>query len=240
MADNQRLTTPRGIAVYPHLHAPDTKFKDEGEYSTKLKFEGKAAAAMRKQLDSLNEQARQAAMASLIEKGKVKSKKAAAKKVQVNEPYEVELDEDGEETGAILVNFKMKASGISKRTGEKWSRTVPLFDGVGQSIKPGLKIGGGSVLKVSWEPYIYPNEFQPYSPTIGAGVSRRLVAVQVIDLKTWGGNSNPDAFGFGVEEDAFSVDEADDYAFAGDDDEGDEFAEDYDEGDEEGDDGIDF
>ena len=33
-------TTPRGVAVYPHLNSPDTKFKPEGEWRVKLTIEG--------------------------------------------------------------------------------------------------------------------------------------------------------------------------------------------------------
>jgi len=47
MADNKRDTirfiTPRGIAIYPKLHKPDTKFKPQGEYSVKLRLAADAA-----------------------------------------------------------------------------------------------------------------------------------------------------------------------------------------------------
>lgn len=36
----ERITTPFGEAIYPKLTEPDTKFKAEGEYSTKLRISG--------------------------------------------------------------------------------------------------------------------------------------------------------------------------------------------------------
>ena len=31
-----RLTSPKGVAVYPKVNRPDTKFSEDGVYSTKL------------------------------------------------------------------------------------------------------------------------------------------------------------------------------------------------------------
>ena len=38
--------TPRGTAVFPHLNTPDTKFDENGVYSTKLALSDEAAAEL--------------------------------------------------------------------------------------------------------------------------------------------------------------------------------------------------
>lgn len=190
---NERLVTPAGIAAWPHLTTPDTKFDACGVYSTKVRFTDAAASMMKKLLDDEYEVAQKKAAAELKEK---KSKK----KVRPGpEPYEE--DEDG----AIIVNFKMKASG-ERKDGTKWAQKPAIFDAKGVPVK-GLKIGGGSILKIATEINHY------YIPALGAGVSLPLKAVQVIDLKAWG-ERTADAYGFD-EEDGFDADEAPEDVFAG-------------------------
>ena len=43
-AKAERFTSPKGIAVWPRLNEPDTKFKATGEFSTKLAYEADDAA----------------------------------------------------------------------------------------------------------------------------------------------------------------------------------------------------
>lgn len=204
-----RYTTPMGTAVYPHLHAPDTKFDAAGTYSTKVRFEGAAATSIQAFLDEQYKLSQEEAAEALVEAGKAASIAAARKKVKAGpEPYTEELDEDGNETGAIIVNFKMTASGVSKKTGKAWERKPRLFDAQGQAIPLGLKIGSGSQLKIATEVNRY------YTAALGAGVSLRLEAVQVITLQTWGGMTAEQA-GFDAVEGGFSVADADDSAFAG-------------------------
>lgn len=63
-------------------------------------------------------------------------------------PYFDEVDEDGNDTGRVIASFKSTASGVSKKTGKPWKRTVPLFDAKGQPIKK--PVDGGSVLIVAY------------------------------------------------------------------------------------------
>ena len=37
------ITTPIGTAVYPHLNEPDTKFEDDGVYTTQLRLTAEEA-----------------------------------------------------------------------------------------------------------------------------------------------------------------------------------------------------
>lgn len=104
-------------------------------------------------------------------------------------PYTREQVDD-EATGAIIFSFKMNATGKTK-AGEVFTRQPAIFDAAGQPAK-GLRIGGGSTIRVSYE----LNPF--YVPANGAGVSLRLYAVQVIELVEFGGNAG--YFGFESEE----------------------------------------
>lgn len=202
-------TTPIGTAVYPHLHAPDTAYQAEGVYSTKLRFTGKDAEAVQKFLDEQYELSQEQAAQELVDTGKVKALKAAQAKVKAGpEPYVSEIDEDtGEETGAILANFKMKASG-TRKDGTTWSSRPTFFDASGKEVPLGLRIGSGSELRISCEINRY------FTPALGAGVSLRLKAVQIISLQTWGGGVSAAQAGFDVVEGGFSADEVGEDAFS--------------------------
>jgi hypothetical protein len=113
-----------------------------------------------------------------------------------------ELDKDGDETGRILINFKMKASGVTK-TGKKWSQKPTIFDAKGKEMKNPPDIYGGSTLRVSFE-------------TIGGPVasaktfylSNRMLAVKLLALVARGGYS-ADSLGMGEEEDGYEAEDAD-------------------------------
>lgn len=172
------IVTPRGYAKYPHLNTPDTKFKAEGEYHVKLVVRTVLAEATIKQIDDAHIAA--IAMAKK-ENPKLKSVKEA------NLPYKLS-EENDEET---VFNIKMRASFKDKKQ-EVVTMRPALFDAKGAVLAKGVKIGGGSILRVSFEPVPF------YTATVGAGVTLRLKAVQVIDLKSYGDNA--DAYGFEVEE----------------------------------------
>lgn len=220
--DEYSGTTPAGRAVFPHLHKPDTKYQERGVYKTKLAFEGAAATQMANLLDEYREEAYEAAVEEYMERKEV-NEKVARKKVDLGyDPYEEELDDEGEETGRILVNFKMYASG-ERDDGTRWTQAPPVFDAEGTPVESGLRIGSGSLLKIAYTPNFY------YTPMAGAGVSLWLNAIQVLDLQTWGGGGNADDYGFEAE-DGFSADEVDEGNFASSDESDEETLEDEDEG----------
>lgn len=203
MANN--VTTPPGRAQYPYLTRPDTKFEEDGVYRTQLIFEGQAATKMATLLDRLYDEAYEEAVEAYMSKKDVVRKVAEKKIDRGPDPYEEELDEEGEETGRIIVKFKNRASG-ERQDGTRWTWRPAIFDARGEPVEPGLKIGSGSLLKVSFEPSKY------YVASIGAGVSNRLQAVQVLDLETWGPSSAED-FGFDSVDNGFSVEDADETLF---------------------------
>lgn len=187
----EQFVTPAGVFVFPKLGEPDTKFKDEGEYSVKLRLSAEAAAPLLAKLEPLHEAA--------LEKGRGEFAKlpvASRKKLQdlkVNPLFSLDYDEDENETGDLLFNFKMTASGVSKKTGKPWTRAPRVFDAA-KNVMDGSIVWGGTVGKVAFtvNPYFVSGQGT-------CGLSLRLEAVQVIDLVS-GGQRNADAYGFGEED----------------------------------------
>lgn len=178
-------TSPKGVAVYPHLNSPDVKFKEAGEYHVKLRVPLAEAKPLMKLVD---EQMAKALKEALEKAETPKAKKAV--KACADKPYSLETDDDDNKTGFVLFSFKMKASGKNKKTGEEWTQRPAIFDAAGQpATDKKLRIGAGSVIRVSFE----FNTF--WTAKLGAGVSLRMKAVQVIKLVEWG-QGNAEYHGF--------------------------------------------
>lgn len=190
MAKREKLpeyTTPRGMFKFPWLSAPDTgpkdgSFKMEPTYRVSLVLDGEDADKLKKQI----EDAHAKNVKSVKEKNKGKKIK------EVDRPYKVETNEDGDETGKTEFTFKMKAES-KMDDGTVIKRKPALFDAKGRKLPAGVKIGGGTVGKLSYQLYPF------YTAGLGAGVSLRLLAAQIIDLKTFG-ERDAKGYGFGEEE----------------------------------------
>jgi len=179
-----RNTNVRGIAVWPHLNRPDTKFKEEGEFHTKLRITEEVATPLLERLEELQ----------LAEKEEVERKRKG-KRAKLNDlPIVPELDEDtGEETGYYILKTSTRASGKNKQ-GEHYTKVLPIFDGRGKPIKSGVYVRGGSTIIVCVEPKAWSN------PKFEVGVKLYLKAVQVIKLAA------SEAYGFGAVADAEDID----------------------------------
>jgi hypothetical protein len=175
---NPRYTTPAGIAQYPYLTKPDTKFNPDGEYKISVEIPGAAAQNI---VTFLDEQ---------FEASVAKAKKDnPGKKIKEGDvPYSVDDD-----SGKVTVRFKLKAK-VTPKQGDPFEQRPALFDAKGKPIGADTKIGGGSKVKVAYELVPY------YTAIAGAGVSLRLKAVQVIDLVEFSGGASSEAYGFGEEE----------------------------------------
>lgn len=173
-----RYVTPAGIAQYPYLTKPDTKFNPDGEYKLKLEIPSDKAQDLVTFLDE------QFALAQ--EKAK---KDNPGKKIKPgNEPYEID-----EDTGKVTVNFKLKAK-VTPKNGDPFEQKPAIFDSKGKPIQGDAKVGGGSKVKVAYEVLPY------FTAIAGAGVSLRMKAVQVIELVEYSGGAGAGAYGFGEEE----------------------------------------
>ena len=185
------VVTPVGLAVWPHLHSPDTKFDKDGVYRVQLAYDAESAEAKNlvKQIDAWVMKAIEAENKSLVESGK--KAKAVGSFKRADLPYKMETNDEGEETGRMLFNFKLKAKGKT-REGEVFERRVALYLKGGAPLPKDKKIGGGSMLQVSYE----PNPF--FTGGLGAGVSLRMEAVMVHELVEW---AQRDASGYGFDVD---------------------------------------
>lgn len=213
-----RYVTPKGTAIWPKLNEPDTKFDPAGVYEVKLAFDEDVdlddfKTKVQKQID--------AKYAEIVSKLEDEGKGGLAKKVtkrDIDELFKAEEDDaTGDETGRILIKAKMKASGVSKKTGKNWSRRPDIIDAKGNKLRNAPNIGGGSVMKLCVElaPYYVPSDKV-------VGVSFRLEAAQIIKLVSFG-ERNASDYGFGDEDgdDLSSMDQEDTPSFT-DEDEDDE------------------
>ena len=148
-----------GEAIYPHLNKPDVRFSEAGEYKVTLKVAKSDATAMLKLYNSAIEDALK--LAEQNHKGK--GIKNAPK------PFT-------EEDNYVFFKFKMKATGVNQKTKEKFSQRPQLFDAKKNPIPLSTLIWGGSKLRVAYNIVPY------YTPMLGAGITARLKAVQVISL----------------------------------------------------------
>lgn len=198
MADkkkNPRFTTPVGIASWPRVVVPDTKYVKTGEWSTKITCapDDEGVPEFLAYLDREVEKA--------VAEMKAEFPKAA-KQIKPAAAYRNEVDKEGNETGRIEFGAKRPCQ-ITRKSDEKVFKLNPpvLFDAAGNVIKKDIKLGAGSKIRVNFEhyPYIIQKDKE-------VGISRRLLAVQVIELVEWtGASQDADAYGFGAVDGGFDV-----------------------------------
>jgi len=193
----KRFKTPPGVAVFPALYRPDTKFDELGSYKADIRLDPKLPE-VKAFLDTLNVAYREATGSAHPKRADSANKRAV---------YYHETDKEDEPTGFIVV--KMRVKNKRKRdTGELWDRRPAQFDAAGKPIANAKKIGGGSVIRVSAEVYSYgkPGDM---------GFSLQPLAVQIIDLVEYGGRAETASdYGFDEEEGYVAPDEPE---FGGDD-----------------------
>jgi hypothetical protein len=195
-----RITTPAAPAVYPKLDLANPDYGSEqypikgGAFSCQQRFVASdpAVAAMlakmNKALDAFEAEAQaQFDALPVAQRKKIGGIKRADFLTTL-------YDEDENETGEIIIKFKMGHSGTTKKTGKEWKRYPQLIDAKLQPIKKGVAIWGGSIVRISADivPYFKPADGE-------YGLSRFLEGVQVIELVSAGGRSAKD-MGFEEEE----------------------------------------
>jgi hypothetical protein len=119
---NPKHYSPSGIAVYPWLNKPDTKFDPDGVFSVKLKYTKDEVKAMSD------------VITPLMNGG-------------AHNPIKPELDDQKHPTGNYLVNFKMKHR-VRPKNGEEFTQSPLIHDGEGNRTEK--KIGGGSRLQICY------------------------------------------------------------------------------------------
>lgn len=205
-----KVVTPRGVAIYPKLNTPDTKFDAAGVYETKLRIDpaaedgvlGKAKATWSEIKDAVAAQQEEflAAKKAELMKGDGKAKNKAKSIESLEWGAEPDVDDEGNETGLLVIKAKMKASGTSKKDGKKWTRKPVLFDSKNKKLGEDVQVWGGSTLKVSGKIVPY---YSAKDNVVGS--TMYLEAVQVIDLVS-GQGRDAGAYGFD-EEDGYAADD---------------------------------
>ncbi|KQW02236.1 hypothetical protein [Rhizobacter sp. Root1221] len=203
-----KVMTDPGTLVYPKLNAPDTKFKAEGEYQGKVRLDAEASAKLIKQFEAELKKYWPIAQAELEQKvsdaktgpEKAKAKKALAEMKEADKPFKPAYDDDGNETDEFEFNFKMPASFKSSKDGKVVTMKPDIFDAKGALLKNPPEIWGGTTACVA-------GELRPFSMPIGVGLSLRLKAVQIIELRSsGGGDRSAGSYGFGAREDGYEGD----------------------------------
>lgn len=182
MAKNNyaRVNTPVGVAVYPHLTEPDYKFDADGVFKTNLAVAADEAVDLVGRLEEI----RDAAHAEWLDDAKDAKVRAARKKWTIAEVAEVELDDDGTESGRLIFKAKMKHN-VKPKNGKPFKQSPILVDSANNKVVPGgLKLWGGSRVRLNCSVIPYAMDS---SKTFG--VSLRLYAVQIIELSAGGGGS---------------------------------------------------
>jgi hypothetical protein len=187
---NKTRTTPAGLAGFVCVNKPSTKFKPEGEYSIKLVLDPATAEPLQGEFRKLAEEAK----AEFLKKD---SKKAAIiGKYALHVPGSDDVDADGNPTGNVVFAFK-QAAVITPRDTKKqpFETKIGLFDAKGKPMPGDVLVGRGSKVKVAYEVIPFCNP-----ATKSVGISLRLKAVQILDLKRYSGGTDFAGYGFGQEE----------------------------------------
>lgn len=179
-----RFTTAKGIAQYPWIFDPDTKYDADGQYHIQLIVTKEDAKDMIQRLSAM------------LDEFKAQTEKEKNKKVGTMDFFEETPEGDS-------VQFKFKQKRVLRRKdGSTIEVKIPVFDSCGGAVSANSKMGTGSTVKVCYSPLPYYN-----AVTKSVGLSLRLVAVQVINLVSYEGG-DAKAFGFSEEEGGYvSTDE---------------------------------
>jgi hypothetical protein len=192
-AKEKSLTTPKGVAMYPRIQTPDTKFDKDGKYSIKLKVQANDPS-LKSFITAVKLKRDEALKQEEIKKKKKKLKVAPL-------PFEKEIDSDGNETGFVLIKAGQKAK-IQLKSGETFEKRISIFDTKGNPIPPSVKIGGGSVCRLAVDVIPF------FTDLAGFGVTLRLKAVRILELVEYQGESAETYFGNNEDEGSYTVNSA--------------------------------
>lgn len=166
-----RAVSPIGVFVYPHLNKPDTKWKPEGQFHTKVRFRPEQVAPYEETIEKLISEKREEVL-----KAKPQYKKVIK---TAGSPFKPELDkETGDETGFVLGNFKMTHR-VTKKDGTIIELSPAIVDAKGKATK--ANPWSGSEGRINFEMFPYFSEKDKE-----VGVALRLYAVQITKLVSSG------------------------------------------------------
>ena len=187
----ETFTTPVGIARMAFLNKPSTKFNADGVYSVKLVFEPGEVSGLITKAEKMIEDK----VAEVIkEDPKVK------KIIKTAKVYQPDLDDEGDETGKIILNFKRNAKTKLKDGSIKVNK-VKLIDAEGNLVTDEIWSGSKLAARFFMSAYYIPKDKE-------VGISLKLTHVLVVDLVNGGagdGPENTERLGFGKIEGSYSA-----------------------------------
>jgi hypothetical protein len=199
---NLLLTSPHCEFLYPKLETPDYGTDDfpmpDGALSVKLILdpENDKHAAFMEKLEELGEGSFDSLIAEKTAEAKTPKQKKQLKAMEYASVVKVEEDDEGEETGRMLVTCKVKFT-VTTKKGETFENKVVRFDKRGIPLDGEIEVGSGSRGQASFEviPYLMASSEK-------GGISLRLKAVMVSKLeeKTGGGTAESHGFDLGGED----------------------------------------
>ena len=170
----QQLTTPIGEALFAHVKSTEIiSGKDTGKYTVMLKLKSADAADLKEKIVACWERFKE-------------SDECKGKKFGKADPSLGTKEYKDEEYFKFSANQTIKC-----RNGETFENHIAIFDAMGKSVGASIKeIGNGSKIRVAFDlvPFYMTKDIH--------GVSLRLRAIQILDLKEYG-----DAQSFGFEAD---------------------------------------
>ena len=191
----QRFTTPAGILTFPcFIDEPDTSYTDEtnendlGDFKARIRLDPNDAEVA-EFLAFL-----QSAYDTNLEEHKVKLGKAKLKQKDEGKPWMSEQDEDGNDTGMILVRTKLTRR-VTKRDGSFFEQSPKVFDAEGKPLSESPRVGPGTKAKIGGEIHGW------YNGGLGVGITLWCQAVQVIEFveKFHASNKGAEDYGFAVQ-----------------------------------------
>lgn len=179
-----QITTPEVALIFPRLFTPDNKYvKPDGEYHTKFALEaGEEFDAFIAKLEEVRD--------TYLKDNPDEVKPAKLKKAKLADLFEEECDDEGEETGRMIMRAKLKA--VVKTKTKSWKQKPMVFDASANQISEEISVWTGTKAKLALELFPY---FMESSKEVG--VSLRLKAVQIIELVDGGGDRDAGSYGFG-------------------------------------------
>jgi hypothetical protein len=132
-------TSPFGEAIHPWINKADTKFNEAGLFKVDHLVTGAEAQAQKAEIDKAAEAAFEEMTAEMTA--------GERKKFTIYRPYEVQEDDDGNPTGAIVFNYKQNAT-IRLKDGTTKNIKISIQDAKGNDTS--VAIYGGSIIRVMY------------------------------------------------------------------------------------------
>ena len=178
--------SPIGTAKYPYLTQPDTKFDERGTYKVDLIITTFEANDILKTATLLAKEFKKEDLES----------NPARKKWGLHLPLLADVNQDGEDTGAMVARFKQSAT-IRTRDGREIKKSILLFDYKANRLS-NVNPYSGTKMSVAYTMSAYAN---PTGKTYG--VTFRLIAAQIVELVEGGQGTSAESLGFQSQTDGF-------------------------------------